>query len=263
MTSEHSKQDKGHAPGATRGTTHFGYRQVRAAEKADLVRGVFDSVADRYDVMNDLMSLGVHRLWKQYFAARSGVRPGDRVLDLAGGTGDIAALMSKRVGASGRVVLSDINQAMLSRGRARLEDRGIAGNVWPALADAERLPFADASFDAVTMAFGLRNVTDQTAALRECHRVLRRGGRLLVLEFSRVQSEPLQKLYDGYSFAVLPLLGRLVAGDSGSYQYLAESIRKHPGQEDLAELMRDAGFSDARFQNLSGGIVAIHSGTRS
>lgn len=243
-------------------TTHFGYREVRASDKAELVRGVFDSVADRYDVMNDLMSLGVHRLWKHHFAARSGVRPGDRVLDLAGGTGDIAALMSKRVGKKGEVVLTDINEAMLFRGRARLEDRGLVGNIVPAIADAERLPFADRSFDAVTMAFGLRNVTDQPAALRECHRVLKPGGRLLVLEFSRVQSEPLRKLYDGYSFAVLPILGRLVAGDADSYQYLAESIRKHPGQEALVTMMRECGFKDADFRNLSGGIVAIHSGTR-
>lgn len=243
-------------------TTHFGYREVHTREKAELVRGVFDSVADRYDVMNDLMSLGVHRLWKHHFAAQSGVRPGDQVLDLAGGTGDIAALMSKRVGKNGKVVLSDINQAMLKRGRARLDDRGIVGNVVPALADAEQLPFADKRFDAVTMAFGLRNVTDQAAALRECHRVLKPGGRLLVLEFSRVQSDALRKFYDGYSFGILPALGRLVAGDSESYRYLAESIRKHPGQEELAVMMKECGFADARYQNLSGGIVAIHSGTR-
>lgn len=243
-------------------TTHFGYREVRASEKASLVREVFDSVADRYDVMNDLMSLGVHRLWKHYFAARSGVRPGDRVLDLAGGTGDITALMSKRVGRTGQVILSDINEAMLIRGRARLEDMGIVGNVVPAIADAEKLPFADRQFDAVTMAFGLRNVTNQDAALAECHRVLKPGGRLLVLEFSQVESETLRKIYDGYSFAVLPLLGRLVAGDPDSYKYLAESIRKHPGQEKLAAMMRANGFANASFQNLSGGIVAIHSGTR-
>jgi demethylmenaquinone methyltransferase/2-methoxy-6-polyprenyl-1,4-benzoquinol methylase len=252
-TSEHRQQE----------TTHFGYREVRARDKAGLVRGVFDSVADRYDLMNDLMSLGVHRLWKQYFATTSGVRPGDRVLDLAGGTGDISALMSRRVGRSGKVVLSDINLAMLSRGRARLEDRGIVGNVRPALADAEKLPFADSSFDVITMAFGLRNVTNQRAALEECNRVLRPGGRLLVLEFSRMQSESLRRLYDVYSFTALPLLGRLVAGDPDSYRYLAESIRKHPAQEELAGMMRQAGFADARFQNLSGGIVAIHKGTRS
>ncbi len=226
------------------------------------MRGVFDSVADRYDVMNDLMSLGVHRLWKQYFVARSNIRPGDRVLDLAGGTGDIAALVSRRVGSRGQVVLSDINQAMLNRGRSRLADRGISVNVVPALADAEHLPFAAESFDVVTMAFGLRNVTDQRAALRECHRVLRPGGRLLVLEFSRVRAEGLRRLYDAYSFALLPALGRLVAGDSDSYRYLAESIRRHPGQEELADMMRQSGFSDASFQNLSSGIVAIHHGTR-
>lgn len=243
-------------------TTHFGYREVPAAEKAGLVREVFDSVAGRYDLMNDLMSLGVHRLWKHHFAVASGVRLGDRVLDLAGGTGDVAALMSRRVGGRGLVVLSDINRSMLARGRGRCEDRGIAGNVVPALADAERLPFADRSFDAVTMAFGLRNVTDQPAALREILRVLKPRGRLLVLEFSRVQSRPLRKLYDGYSFAVLPLLGALVAGDARSYRYLAESIRRHPGQEELAAIMRDCGFREVRYRNLSGGIVAIHSGSR-
>lgn len=255
---DHNKSGPGQSD-----TTHFGYREVRSAEKASLVREVFDSVAERYDVMNDLMSLGVHRLWKHYFAARSGVRPGDKVLDLAGGTGDITALMSKRVGRTGQVVLSDINEAMLVRGRARLEDMGVVGNVVPAIADAEKLPFASGHFDAVTMAFGLRNVTNQNAVLAECHRVLKPGGRLLVLEFSQVNSEALRKLYDGYSFAVLPLLGRLVAGDPDSYKYLAESIRKHPAQEKLAEMMRENGFADAGFQNLSGGIVAIHHGTRS
>jgi len=243
-------------------TTHFGYREVHARDKAGLVRGVFDSVAENYDLMNDLMSLGVHRLWKQYFVARSGIRPGDFVLDLAGGTGDIAALLSRRVGRSGKVVLSDINLSMLSRGRARLEDRGIVGNLTPALADAEQLPFASRHFDAITMAFGLRNVTDQRAALQECHRVLRSGGRLLILEFSRVRSESLRKVYDAYSFTALPLLGQLVARDPDSYRYLAESIRKHPSQERLVEMMREAGFSDARFQDLSGGVVAIHQGTR-
>lgn len=243
-------------------TTHFGYQEVAIEEKASLVREVFDSVADRYDVMNDFMSMGIHRLWKQHFVAQSGVRPGDRVLDLAGGTGDISALMSKRVGRNGQVVLSDINEAMLVRGRARLEDRGVVGNVVPSLADAEKLPFDDCSFDAVTMAFGLRNCTDQDAVLRECHRVLKPGGRVLILEFSQVRSEGLRKLYDGYSFAVLPLLGRLVAGDPDSYRYLAESIRKHPGQEKLAAMMRECGFPDAGFQDLSGGVVAIHHGTR-
>lgn len=243
-------------------TTHFGYREVSASEKAGLVREVFDSVADRYDVMNDLMSLGAHRLWKHHFVSTSGIGAGDLVLDLAGGTGDIAELLSRRVGGSGRVVLSDINQAMLTRGRARLEDRGIVVNVRPALADAEELPFLDSSFDAVTIAFGLRNVTDQPKALAEMFRVLKPGGKLQILEFSRVESEPVRKLYDGYSFGVLPLLGQLVAGDAASYRYLAESIRKHPDQETLAGLIRDAGFTSVRYRNLSAGIVAIHSGVR-
>jgi demethylmenaquinone methyltransferase/2-methoxy-6-polyprenyl-1,4-benzoquinol methylase len=243
-------------------TTHFGYREVAVEEKAGLVREVFDSVAGNYDLMNDLMSLGVHRAWKQDFAARSGVLPGDRVLDLAGGTGDIAALMCKRVGANGQVVLTDINQAMLEVGRRRLEDRGIVGNVRHALVNAEHLPFADCGFDAVTIAFGLRNVTDKDAALREMHRVLKPGGRALILEFSRVQMEPLKKVYDTWSFGVLPLLGKLVANDEGSYRYLAESIRKHPPQEELAAMMGEAGFGEVSYRNLSGGIVAIHSGVR-
>ncbi|MBT8063911.1 MAG: bifunctional demethylmenaquinone methyltransferase/2-methoxy-6-polyprenyl-1,4-benzoquinol methylase UbiE [Gammaproteobacteria bacterium] len=243
-------------------TTHFGYREVPVGEKTGLVRGVFDSVAGNYDLMNDLMSLGVHRAWKQDFVANSGVELGDRVLDLAGGTGDIAALMSRRVGANGRVVLTDINAAMLDVGRRRLEDRGIVANVEFALVNAEALPFADESFDAVTIAFGLRNVTDKPAALREMCRILRRGGRGLVLEFSRVTAEPLKAVYDAWSFGVLPILGRLVADDEDSYRYLAESIRKHPPQEELAEMMSEAGFDDVRFRNLTGGVVAIHSGVR-
>jgi demethylmenaquinone methyltransferase / 2-methoxy-6-polyprenyl-1,4-benzoquinol methylase len=241
-------------------TTHFGYREVPVPEKSRLVRRVFTSVADRYDLMNDLMSLGIHRAWKRDFVANSGVRLGDQILDLAGGTGDIAALLSAVVGSRGRVVLTDINAAMLDVGRRRLEDRGIVGNVRYALADAEHLPFAGACFDAVTIAFGLRNVTDKDAALREMHRVLRPGGRALVLEFSDVRSEPLKMAYDAWSFGVLPLLGRLVADDEDSYRYLAESIRKHPPQEELAEMMRAAGFDDVRYRNLTGGIVAIHSG---
>ena len=239
-------------------TTHFGYREVPVKEKAGLVREVFESVADNYD----LMSLGIHRAWKQDFAARSGVLPGDRVLDLAGGTGDIAALMSKRVGANGKVVLTDINEAMLDVGRRRLEDRGIVSNVEFALVDAEKLPFADGEFNAVTIAFGLRNVTDKDAALREMHRVLRPGGRAMILEFSKVQAEPLKKIYDTWSFGVLPVLGKLVASDEDSYRYLAESIRKHPPQDELAAMMREAGFADVAYRNLTGGIVAIHSGTR-
>jgi len=246
----------------TEKTTHFGYREVPVQEKKHLVHNVFRSVAGNYDLMNDLMSLGVHRAWKREFAANSGVRLGDRVLDLAGGTGDIAALLSKRVGAHGQVVLTDINDAMLDVGRRRLEDRGIVGNVSYALVNAEALPFADSGFDAVTIAFGLRNVTDKDAALREMHRVLKPGGRVLILEFSEVRHEPLKLAYDAWSFAVLPLLGKLVADDEDSYRYLAESIRKHPPQEELAGMMREAGFADVRYRNLTGGIVAIHSGVR-
>jgi demethylmenaquinone methyltransferase / 2-methoxy-6-polyprenyl-1,4-benzoquinol methylase len=243
-------------------TTHFGYREVPVREKTRLVSDVFRSVSGNYDLMNDLMSLGVHRAWKRDFVANSGVRLGDRVLDLAGGTGDIAALLSRVVGTKGAVVLTDINDAMLDVGRRRLEDRGIVGNVSYALVNAEALPFADGGFDAVTIAFGLRNVTDKDAALREMHRVLRPDGRALILEFSEVRHEPLKMAYDAWSFGVLPLLGKLVADDEDSYRYLAESIRKHPAQEELAEMMREAGFSDVRYRNLTGGIVAIHSGVR-
>ncbi len=241
-------------------TTHFGYREVPVEEKTGLVHEVFDSVASKYDLMNDMMSLGVHRIWKRDFVANSGVRLGHRVLDLAGGTGDIATLLSKRVGKNGHVVLSDINEAMLEVGRQRLEDRGICANVSYSLANAESLPFGDGEFDAATIAFGLRNVTDKDAALSEMYRVLRPGGKALILEFSQVQPEPLKKIYDSYSFGILPVLGKLIAGDEDSYRYLAESIRQHPPQEELAEMMREAGFSSVRYRNLSGGIVAIHSG---
>ena len=241
-------------------TTHFGYQEVAVQEKAGLVREVFDSVADSYDLMNDLMSLGVHRIWKRDFAANSGVGLGDRVLDLAGGTGDIAALLSKRVGANGRVVLSDINEAMLNVGRQRLEDQGIVGNVSYAIANAEHLPFDSGEFDVVTIAFGLRNVTDKSAALHEMYRVLRPGGKALILEFSEVQPEPLKAIYDAWSFGALPMLGKLIADDEDSYRYLAESIRQHPPQEELVQMMEDAGFDQARYRNLTGGIVAIHSG---
>ena len=244
----------------TEKTTHFGYREVPAREKDRLVYRVFESVAGNYDLMNDLMSLGVHRAWKRDFAANSGVRLGDRVLDLAGGTGDIAALLSGIVGMRGQVVLTDVNDAMLDVGRRRLEDRGIVGNVSYALVNAECLPFGDGLFDAVTIAFGLRNVTNKDAALAEMWRVLRPGGRALILEFSTVQHEPLKMAYDAWSFGVLPLLGKFVAGDEDSYRYLAESIRKHPPQEELAQMMRNAGFDDVRYRNLTGGIVAIHSG---
>ncbi|MFC1688052.1 bifunctional demethylmenaquinone methyltransferase/2-methoxy-6-polyprenyl-1,4-benzoquinol methylase UbiE [Pseudomonadota bacterium] len=241
-------------------TTHFGYKEVDVQEKSALVREVFDSVADSYDLMNDLMSLGVHRLWKRDFAANSGIGIGDHVLDLAGGTGDIAALLSKRVGINGRVVLSDINEAMLNVGRQRLEDQGIANNIRYAIANAEHLPFDDSEFDAVTIAFGLRNVTDKNAALREMFRVLRPGGKALILEFSAVQPEPLKAIYDAWSFSALPMIGKVIANDEESYRYLAESIRKHPPQEELAQMMKDAGFDQVRFRNLTGGIVAIHSG---
>jgi len=249
--------DKKTTPG---GTTHFGYRDVATEEKTGLVHDVFESVAGKYDLMNDLMSLGVHRLWKRHFIAISNVHPGQRVLDLAGGTGDIAALLSKRVGSTGSVVLSDINEAMLEVGRQRLEDRGIAGNIEYSLANAEKLPFADGEFDTVTIAFGLRNVTDQRAALSEMYRVLKPGGRAMILEFSKVEFEGLKKIYDGYSIGILPRLGKLVANDEDSYRYLAESIRKHPGQDELADMMVEAGFSKVTYRNLTGGIVAIHSG---
>ena len=241
-------------------TTHFGYKEVSVTEKAGMVREVFDSVAGNYDMMNDLMSLGVHRIWKRDFTATSGISPGNRVLDLAGGTGDIAALLSKRVGANGCVVLSDINEAMLSVGRQRLEDQGIVGNISYAIANAEHLPFESNEFDAVTIAFGLRNVTDKNAALLEMYRVLKPGGKALILEFSKVKPEPLKTIYDAWSFGALPVLGRLIADDEASYRYLAESIRQHPPQEELLEMMETAGFSDVRYRNLTGGIVAIHSG---
>lgn len=243
-------------------TTHFGYQEVKIQEKAGLVREVFDSVAGNYDLMNDLMSLGVHRVWKRDFAASSGISPGQHVLDLAGGTGDITALLSKKVGENGRVVLSDINEAMLSAGRARMEDQGIVRNVRYAIANAEMLPFEDEEFDAVTIAFGLRNVTDKDAALREMYRVLRPGGKVLILEFSQVKAEPLKAIYDAWSFGALPILGKLIADDERSYRYLAESIRKHPPQQQLAQMMEDAGFGEVGFRDLTGGIVAIHHGIR-
>ena len=241
-------------------TTHFGFSEVPVGEKARRVRGVFDSVATRYDLMNDLMSLGVHRAWKRITIEKAFLRPGIQVLDLAGGTGDLAALMAPRVTPGGRVVLSDINEAMLRRGRERLLDRGVAGeNIEYCLADAETLPFEDGGFDVVTIAFGLRNVTRKEAALAEMFRVLRPGGQLLVLEFSK-PVEPLSPAYDLYSFQVLPAIGKLVAGDDASYRYLAESIRMHPDQETLLGMMTDAGFEGCRYHNLTGGIVALHRG---
>jgi demethylmenaquinone methyltransferase/2-methoxy-6-polyprenyl-1,4-benzoquinol methylase len=241
-------------------TTHFGYRDVPVDEKEKLVGRVFTSVAGKYDLMNDLMSFGIHRIWKRWFASTSGIRAGDCVLDLAGGTGDIAALLLPRVGEKGRVVLGDINAAMLHAGRDRLIDRGLVRNLDYAQLNAESLPFPDASFDAVTIAFGLRNVTDKDAALREMHRVLKVGGRALILEFSAVQSELLKPLYDFHSFKVLPRLGELIANDAESYRYLAESIRTHPDQATLKTMMESAGFASVDVRNLSAGVVAIHRG---
>jgi demethylmenaquinone methyltransferase/2-methoxy-6-polyprenyl-1,4-benzoquinol methylase len=253
--------DPAHSSGDA-GTTHFGYREVPVADKQQLVGQVFTSVARNYDLMNDLMSFGVHRLWKRHFVAVSGVRAGDRVLDLAGGTGDIAALLKPVVGERGEVIVGDINAAMLEVGRDRLTDRGLVqGLRWTQL-NAECLPFADASFDAVTMAFGLRNVTDKQRALAEIRRVLKPGGRALVLEFSRAHGELFGKLYDFHSFQVLPRLGRLFAGDADSYRYLAESIRKHPDQQTLKDMMERAGFDHVEVRNLTRGVVAIHKGYR-
>jgi demethylmenaquinone methyltransferase/2-methoxy-6-polyprenyl-1,4-benzoquinol methylase len=247
---------------ATPDKTDFGYREVEPGEKTRLVGEVFASVAPRYDLMNDLMSFGVHRLWKRHFVASSGVRSGERVLDLAGGTGDIAALLAGEVGKGGLVVLSDINPAMLALGRDRVIDRGLLGRVHCALIDAEALPFPEASFDLVTIGFGLRNVTDKPRALREMRRVLRVGGRALILEFSKVESPALRRLYDLYSFSVLPRLGQAVVGDAASYRYLAESIRRHPDQATLQGLLEEAGFERCSYRNLAGGVVAIHSGYR-
>lgn len=241
-------------------TTHFGYREVPEKEKAGLVADVFHSVAGKYDLMNDLMSFGVHRLWKRFAVDQSGVFPGARVLDVAGGTGDMSALFSDRVGRQGRVVMTDINDSMLNTGRDRLADRGILGNLDFALADAESLPFAPNSFDCVSIAFGLRNVTHKQRALESMYRVIKPGGCLVVLEFSRPVLPGLNSVYDAYSFKLLPLMGRIVAQDEGSYRYLAESIRKHPDQETLRDMMSRAGFERTHYFNLSGGIVALHKG---
>lgn len=247
-------------PDSPRDTTHFGFREVPTAEKQKLVGEVFSSVAGKYDLMNDLMSLGVHRVWKRYFVGTAQVKPGDRVLDLAGGTGDIAALLRERVGEAGEVVLGDINGAMLRVGRDRMTDRGNVRGFEYVQCNAEALPFPDASFDLVTIAFGLRNVTDKDAALREMLRVLKVGGQARVLEFSEVKADWFKPLYDFHSFQVLPRLGRLFAQDADSYQYLAESIRRHPSQDALKAMMERAGFARCGYHNLNAGIVAIHTG---
>ena len=240
-------------------TTHFGFRRVPVSEKTRHVRQVFDSVADNYDLMNDLMSFGIHRLWKRFAINMAALRPGQQVLDLAGGTGDLTRLMAPLVGSSGQVVLADINAAMLETGRRRLLDKGISGNVSFVLANAEQLPFPDNRFDLATMAFGLRNVTDKQRALDALFRVLKPGGRLLVLEFSRPVAL-LKPAYDFYSFRLLPKLGQLIANDAPSYRYLAESIRMHPNQQTLQGMLEQAGFERCDYHNLTGGIVAIHRG---
>ena len=242
--------------------THFGYKEVDTDAKAGMVADVFHSVASRYDLMNDLMSGGIHRIWKRFTIELSGVRTGNAVLDIAGGTGDLAARFSDIVGASGRVVLADINDSMLKVGRDKLLDNGRMGNLEFVQADAQYLPFPDDSFDCITIAFGLRNVTDKDRALRSMLRVLKPGGRLLVLEFSKPGNPLLSKAYDTYSFRILPFMGRLVANDSDSYQYLAESIRKHPDQETLLDMIEDAGFAQCQFHNMTGGIVALHRGVK-
>lgn len=243
-------------------TTHFGYKTVKSEDKVGMVAGVFHSVAAKYDIMNDLMSGGIHRIWKRFTIEVSGARKGNSILDLAGGTGDLTAKFSRIVGPEGQVVLADINDSMIKVGRDKLTDLGIVGNVEYTQANAEALPFADNTFDVVTIAFGLRNVTDKDAALRSILRVLKPGGRLLVLEFSHPENPVLQKVYDTYSFSILPKLGQLVAGDAESYQYLAESIRMHPDQETLKGMMQDAGFEQCDFYNMTGGIVALHKGTK-
>jgi len=242
-------------------STHFGYKTVSADDKAGMVRGVFDSVADKYDVMNDLMSAGLHRLWKRYTIDQAAIRPGNVVLDLAGGTGDLAREFAGKVGKDGQVVLADINAAMLKQGRRRLIDAGVSGNLTIAQVDAQALPFESGTFDCITMAFGLRNVTDKDAALASMFRVLKPGGKAMILEFSEPNAA-IKPAYDLYSFKVLPVIGKLVTNDPDSYQYLAESIRMHPDQETLKSMMESAGFERCRYHNMAAGIVALHIGYR-
>jgi demethylmenaquinone methyltransferase/2-methoxy-6-polyprenyl-1,4-benzoquinol methylase len=244
----------------TENTTHFGFKTVDAKEKVKLVRGVFDSVAGQYDIMNDLMSMGIHRIWKRVAVQLSNVRTGDKVLDLAGGTGDLTMLFEKRVGDKGEVVLADINSEMLRTGRDRLIDKGLVGNIRYAQVNAECLPFESNTFDCVCIAFGLRNVTDKDAALRSILRVLKPGGRLIVLEFSHPTDPVTEKVYDFYSFNLLPKIGAIVAKDEDSYRYLAESIRMHPKQDELKAMMENAGFDRCEYFNMTQGIVAVHRG---
>jgi len=254
MTANHDK--------SAADTTDFGFTEVPVAEKAAKVRAVFESVAGNYDLMNDLMSGGAHRMWKRFTLSQTGLRPGQRALDVAGGTGDLAAGMARQVGDDGLVILTDINAAMLTEGRDAMTDRGLVGNVRYSLANAERLPFPDSSFDCVTIGFGLRNVTDKAAALRSMTRVLKPGGQLMILEFSHPVVPGLKPIYDAYSFSVLPWLGKVVAKDEHSYRYLAESIRRFPDQPTLLGMMREAGLDNCQCHNLSGGIVALHRGWR-
>ena len=241
-------------------TTHFGFKEVKSSEKSSLVAEVFSSVASRYDVMNDVMSFGVHRIWKRFAASRSGLRRGGHVLDVAGGSGDMTRLFAKQVGKSGHLILTDINPDMLEEGKRNLRDAGLVGNIEFAIADAEELQFQDNQFDCVCISFGLRNVTDKPKALLSMYRVLKPGGRLLVLEFSRPVLPVLEKLYDQYSFNVIPKMGKLIADDEASYQYLVESIRKHPDQQTLKAMMQESGFDEVKVHNLSAGIVALHIG---
>ena len=244
----------------TKETTDFGFQTVDKDDKQTMVARVFHSVASKYDLMNDLMSFGVHRIWKRYTIEASGVRRNQRVLDLAGGTGDLTAKFSRLVGENGEVVLADINDSMLKMGREKLRDHGIVGNVNYVQANAEELPFPDNHFDCITISFGLRNVTDKAKALRSMFRVLKPGGRLLVLEFSKPVLDPLSKIYDAYSFHILPKIGQVIVNDAESYRYLTESIRMHPDQETLKGMMEEAGFDQVTYTNMTGGIVAVHKG---
>jgi len=260
MMSAHDQNHPINNDNSEEATTHFGFQTVEKNEKESKVASVFHSVAQQYDVMNDLMSFGIHRLWKRFTIDASGVRPGNKVLDLAGGTGDLTAKFSQLVGREGKVILADINSSMLNVGRDKLRDRGLVQNIEYVQANAQYLPFEDNTFDVITIAFGLRNVTDKDMALRSMYRVLKPGGRLLVLEFSKPEHELVNKAYDFYSFNILPKMGELVAKDGDSYQYLAESIRMHPDQETLKNMMDVAGFEQTSYKNLTGGVVALHKG---